>query len=145
MKGLDSTPFEAVRVGIVSSIDRKKGTARVYFGDREDAVSYELKVVSLQTMKNKHYWMPDIDETVICLFLANGHESGYVLGSVYSNVDTPPTDKKEEGVWYEDGTVIKYDMETKTLTISCKGKINIHADDDITVTSKKEITHTSWV
>lgn len=133
-KSLQEVPFESVRVGVVSSVNREKGTARVYFEDREYAVSHDLKVIVPQTMKTKYYWMPDVDETVICLFLANGQETGYIVGSVYSDVDKPhPSigDNDHDAIHFEDGTFVKYEANTRTLYIDCVGDINIRATGDI--------------
>jgi phage baseplate assembly protein V len=128
-------PTQILRLGIVSSIDEKRCTAKVYFEDRDDTVSYDLKIVVPQTMKNKFYYLPNIGETVLCCFLQNGHETGFILGSVYSEVDKPPfEDEKIKGVQFEDGTVIKYDIKTSTLTIDCKNAINIIAPGNVNVT-----------
>lgn len=137
---MSETPFEVVRYGKVSFVDYKKGTARVVFEDRDDSVSPELPVMQKNTLNNKFYWMPEVDETAICLYLANGQETGVIIGTIYSEVDRPPTEKKEDGVWFEDGTFVKYEHETKTLSINCAGKIEIHADEEITITSNRTVT-----
>lgn len=42
----------------------------------------------------KDFWMPAVDDQAICLFVADsggkGIGAGYVLGTIYSTVDTPP-------------------------------------------------------
>lgn len=139
-KSMHETPFDAVKTGRVSSINREKATARVYFEDL-DVVSNDLKVVPFQTMKTKSYWMPSIDEMVVCLF-ADGPETGFVIGSPYSEIDKPPAEVKDKdcvGVWFEDGTVIKYELDTKTLTLDCAGEINILAKQPINIKAESDM------
>ncbi|MCD5324782.1 MULTISPECIES: phage baseplate assembly protein V [Pontibacillus] len=135
---------EILRVGVVASVDATKGTVRVRFEDREDVTSHNLKVIVPQTMKTKYYRMPDIDETVLCCFLQNGIETGYVIGSPYSEVDSPPvSDADLKGVWYEDGTYIEYNAESSTLTIQASNPINLNGavrlDGDIEVTGNIKV------
>lgn len=140
---MTKTPFEAYRYGKVSSVNHKKCTARVVFEDRDDSVSPELPVMQKNTLSDKFYWMPEVDEIAVCLYSANdGQESGVIIGTIYSEVDHPPTDKKEDGVWFKDGTFVKYEHETKTLSINCAGKLTIHADEEITITSNRTVTIT---
>jgi len=42
-----------IRIGIVSSIDAEKGTARVIFDDLDNLVSYNLPILFPATLKNK--------------------------------------------------------------------------------------------
>lgn len=141
-KSMQATPFEAVKIGVVSSINREKATARVHFEDCDDAVSDELSVIPFRTMKTKHYWMPCVGEMVICLFAANGPETGFIIGSAYSEADTPPEDVGEKdcvGIWFEDGTIIKYELETNTLVLDCVGEINIVAKQPITIKAESDV------
>lgn len=139
---MQATPFEAVKVGIVSSINRANATARVHFEDCDDTVSDELSVIPFRTMKTKHYWMPCVGEMVICLFAANGPETGFIVGSAYSEADTPPIDVRETdcvGIWFEDGTVIKYELETSTLILDCGGQINVIAKQPISIHAESDV------
>ena len=86
--GEDALTF--IRVGVVSSIDRSKGTAKVLFEDMGQTVSHDLRVIVKNTMNKKEFWMPDAEEEVLCVFLPNGEEVGFILGSPYSDVDGPP-------------------------------------------------------
>lgn len=131
---LDDTPFEAIRVGVVSSIDRKKSTVRVYFEDREEAVSHDLKVIVPQTMKTKYYYMPDVDETVICGFLASGQETGFILGSVYSEIDKPVPEisddgKTRVGIWIDNDNYIKWVEEDRKFIVKTEKPIEFIVGD----------------
>ena len=126
--------MDIVRVGIVSSVNAEKCKVRVAFDDRDFLVTAELPVVVRGAMKNKEYWMPDVGEQVLVLFLPNSNHEGFVLGSMYNDEDTPP--EKEEymrTMRFEDGTTIRYNTKTHTLYVECKGPITIKADGNVTV------------
>ena len=55
-----------IRIGRVSSIDVNTNTARVAFSDKDDLVSGNLMIVNRGSMVDKDYWIPDIDEQVLC-------------------------------------------------------------------------------
>lgn len=111
-----------LRVGTVSSINEIKSTVRVYFEDRDEETSGDLKVVGLNTMSTKHYWMPDVDEQVLCLFDPWGEGDGYVIGSTYSDIDRNPGEidqskLKARGIWFDDRNYIYFDKEKKEFVI----------------------------
>ncbi len=124
-----------IRVGRVSTINSQNATVRVFFDDKQDSVSYNLPVIVRNSMKNKDFWMPDVGEQVLCLFLPNGNAQGFCLGSFYSDADTPPADDaNKRHIRFADGTSMEYDRETHTLTIQAQGPINISATGNINVT-----------
>lgn len=134
--------FEPLRYGKVSSVDLQKGTARIVFEDRDDAVTAELPVLQKNTMQNKFYWMPQVGETAACLFATDEQETGVIIGTIYSEVDMPPPDAaagKVDGVWFEDGTVIKYDHKSKTLDIKLTGDLTVTATGKITVIDNRGV------
>lgn len=139
---MQEVPFETLRYGKVTAVDRKKCLARVLFEDRDDTVSNWLPVMQKNTMNHKFYWLPDVDEIAVCLFLSNGEESGLIIGTVYSDVDKPVTeisdeDKERHGVWFKDGTFIKYEHDTQTLVINGAKNISIIATDTISIRDKR--------
>lgn len=98
-----------IRSGRISSINPENGTARVVFADKDNLVSYDLPVLQRSTLKNKDYGMPDIGESVVCLFQPNGIAEGFVVGAHYNEEDVPPvTDPDVRMVKFEDGTVVSY-------------------------------------
>ncbi len=126
-----SEPQQILRVGTISSVDKKRCTAKVVFEDQDETVSHDLRIVVPQTMKTKHYWIPDIDEQVLCAFLQNGIETGFIIGAIYSEIppDTPPVeDENIKGVWFEDGTFIRYDTKSSVMTIKATNPIKIIGD-----------------
>jgi len=140
---MENTPFEAIRKGLVSSVNRKNCTVRVYFPDWDEKVSDELPVMQKNTLNTKYYWMPEVDEQVICAFFANGTEEGVVLGAIYSEVDKVPSEflvsDDCDGVLFSDGTLIRYDATNHILLIDVKGEIEIKADKNIRAKTGEKI------
>lgn len=129
---------QMIRIGNVSSINPSAGTVRVAFSDLDDQVTYELPVITRGSKSNKDYWMPDIDEQVLCLFLPNisGHGvcDGFVLGTFYSRVDAPvESSENVHAIKFADGTVIKHDRRTGNLSINATGSIDIVAGGSVTI------------
>lgn len=77
-----------IQIGIVSSVDKSKCTAKVAFESRNTV--RELSIIVRGTIQPKDYWIPVPGEQVLCVFLPNGNDHGFILGSFYSEVDTPP-------------------------------------------------------
>ncbi|MGI6436414.1 MAG: phage baseplate assembly protein V [Syntrophomonadaceae bacterium] len=129
-----------IRVGRVSSINPATGTARVAF-EHQGLVSNDLQVLVPQTLKNKDYFMPDIGEHVVCLFLPTGNQEGFILGSIYSNHDKPAvTDINKRQVKFFDGTRIEYDRSSHTLTVYAVGAVNIAAAGNVNITGDVNVT-----
>ena len=127
-KGTESISYEVVKIGKVSAIDRQKCMARVYFEDRDDFVSSWMPVMQKNTMNHKFYWMPDVDEQVVCLFLPNGHETAIIIGSIYSEADKPVPEIAEEGkdrigIWIDAGNYIKWIEEERTFEIKTENPV----------------------
>lgn len=117
---------QLIRVGIVSSVNPQNCTAKVLFEDQDEAVSYDLFVINHNTQDNQDYWLPDVNEAVLCLFLPIGIETGFILGSYYSEVDKPAnTDPDVRSIRFKDGTVIQYNRETHKLTADCVGDVEV--------------------
>lgn len=132
---------DLIRVGVVSSVNDAAPTARVTFADRDDIVSYDLPVLVKNTKDNKDYWVPEVDEQVLCLFLPSGVEQGFILGSFYSDGVTPPasTGAKRRTV-FGDGTSVEYDRDSHTLTVDVPpsgGNVIVNAQASVTVNSPK--------
>lgn len=152
---------DSIRIGIVSSIDPIKCTAKVTFEDRDDIVSRDLHIVQPFTMNDKAYYMPAVGERVRVLFDPEAPTKGCILGSYYSDNRLPPFgDENKTYVLFEDNTLIEYDKALHKLTIQIpsggensidifaesdidietNGKINIKATKDINVETAKALT-----
>ncbi|WP_421663662.1 hypothetical protein [Lysinibacillus telephonicus] len=117
-----------IRVGKVSSVNRNNCTARVFFEDRDDVVSHDLRVIVKNTMNKKDYWLPDVDEQVVCIFLPNGEETGFIVGSVYSDVDRPPAEisnagEERIGYWIDENNYIKWVAEERKFVVKSENPI----------------------
>jgi phage baseplate assembly protein V len=134
LNGLLETVGQLVRVGVVVSTNFAAATARVQFGDADDLVSYDMQIVFPKTSKDKFYNMPDTGDQVVCLFLPNGLEQGFILGSVYSTVDVPPVQSPDKDhITYSDGTVIEYDRAAHVLTANVQGTATIQSTGLLTI------------
>lgn len=67
---------DIVKIGIVSSRDTDKRTARVKIQD-QGRVTGDLQVVQTSSV-----WMPDIGQWVLCLFIPGGEGDGFILGGI---------------------------------------------------------------
>ena len=106
------------RVGHVSSVDPAAGTVRVVFDDKQGLVSYNLPVLQRNTLKNKDEAWPDPGEHVVCLFLGNGLEQGFVLGAIYDRKNRPPIgDQDVRAITFEDGTTVKVDRKNHRVDV----------------------------
>ncbi len=87
---LEEALKNVLRVGTVVVRDEATCRVRVQFRDNDRLVSWWCQVLMKKTHLDKVYWLPDIDEMVICVFLPFGHEQGFVLGSAYNAKDRIP-------------------------------------------------------
>lgn len=132
-----------MKIGVVTAADSEKCRVRVQFPDRDEVVSYWLPVMQKKTLKDKAYWMPDIQEHVVCLMDEND-EFGVVLGAIYSDADTPPVDSQNKcHIVFEDGTVIEYDRSAHKLTATVQGDIEVEATGSLVANISGETTITT--
>lgn len=127
-----------IRVGRVSSVDTKNNTAKVYYPDRDNMLSDDLRILNRASKDDKDYWVPDIDEQVLCLILpnagGNGMQDGFILGSFYSTADVPVENNADKrAIHFKDGGYIVHDRASGDLNIYATGKINIEADGEIKI------------
>jgi phage baseplate assembly protein gpV len=66
-----------MRVGTVSSVRESDRTARVHFAAVRE-ISGNLKVLKA----SGDDWLPEIGDSVLCLFLPNGEGDGVILGVI---------------------------------------------------------------
>ena len=115
-----------IRVGVVSSTDPEAGTARVFFDYQSRVVSYNLQVMTKNSNRNKDYWMPDVGEQVTCVFLPTGIETGFILGSFFSDAAPPPVasqDKRHST--FGDGSIIELDRSTGKMLVKITGDADV--------------------
>lgn len=119
-----------IRLGVVSSKNPSNMTVRVVFDGKENLVSAELPVLNRGSQQVKDYWLPDVGEQVVCLFLpnsnGNGVNEGYVLGSHFSTQDAPvKTGDSIRRIDFGDGSYVEHDRSNGNLTIHATGVVTI--------------------
>lgn len=121
---------EILRVGTVVTKAPDSMHCRVLFPDTptNPVTSYWLPVLVNRAMGDTYYDMPDIGDNVLCAFLPNGMEAGFILGSYYPEKKAPCTDENVYQHKFKDGTYIEYDRNSHKLTASCVGDANISAE-----------------
>ncbi len=86
--------MDTLRLGKISTINYKAGTARVLYTDRDNAVTAELPLLSFE------YRMPAVDDFVLVCHLPNGGAAGIILGPIWNDNNRPPEGK--EGLYRKD-------------------------------------------
>jgi len=71
-----------VRVGKVSSVDARKGTARVAYMDKPDTEGKPLVSAPLKIVSQGGAWLPTVGQFVLCLYLSHGESDGFVIGGI---------------------------------------------------------------
>lgn len=147
---------DLIRIGKVSSIDEGTCTARIAFEDRSNSVSYDLPVIVPLTLNDKCYYMPQIEERVVCIFLPNAPTKGFILGSYHCSTRQPVYGNKNKMyIQFEDKTLVEYDKKEHkfkmhiiessdtsleivskgNVNIECNGSMNIKSDGPIVIES----------
>lgn len=124
-----------MKIGLVVAIDPATGRVRVQFQAQDALVSAWLPVLQQKTARDQAYWLPDLDEQVVCLMDAH-EEFGVVIGAIYSARDVPPVasgDKRH--VRFADGTTLEYDRAAHRLTANVKGTLEAVVDVSARVVS----------
>ena len=123
--------MDNIRVGKVSSVNYYNGTVKVIFEDKKNIVSNNLPCLSFE------YNMPQVGDMVLCVFLGNGIKNGFCIGTYFDNSKTPQNPGKN--LYYKEilgETVVMYDKNTKTLTITAD---NIVFDGNLVVNGNVNI------
>jgi phage baseplate assembly protein V len=142
-----------LEVGTVKEVLADKGKVIVHFAQHDEQDSYELSVLYANTLNNKHYRLPDVDEQVVVLTDEN-MEEGVILGSIYSDVDQPPlNDPNKYHFCWDDGTTVEYDRKAHklklkvsssgTIEIECEGNVSVQTDKSLKLEAEQKIALTA--
>lgn len=108
----------SMRVGIVSSVDENDCTVRVRFPDLSGIVSAPLQMVMPFTQRNHAYFLPDVNDQVVCIFLGNGIEHGFCIGAVYSKKNPPVCRNKDRYyIEFDGGAHVLVDRAQKVIQV----------------------------
>lgn len=99
------------RFGVVAEVDAARARVKVRLPEQADLLTTWIPVASPLAHQDRVLALPRVGAQVALLTDAQC-EDGVCLGSIYSNPDPVPadTDGQQFGVWYEDGTVVRYDQ-----------------------------------
>lgn len=125
---MDGEARDLVKEGVISEVYPERHSARVTFEDKDNVVSAELPIVTTWALDNKSYALPDVGETVLCVFATNDGTTGegWIIGSRFHEKSTPNANSQDVArIDFKDGTFIEYDREKHSLTIECTGDITI--------------------
>jgi phage baseplate assembly protein gpV len=70
-----------IRVGTVNSVDSVNRTARVAFHDKPGVDGRPLISAPLAIL-NYSLWIPEIGQTVLCVYLPQGEGDGIMIGGL---------------------------------------------------------------
>ncbi len=113
------------RIGRISSIDFERGMVQVLYNDRSGSVTKSIPVLNF----NGEYKMPAVDDMVLVLHMSNGTAMGIVMGSFWNDKNRPA--ESGEGLYRKElgkeqgEAFIRYDSDTKTITIKADAAVNI--------------------
>lgn len=123
-------------IGIVTERDPTTYRIRATLPEYDDMLSPWCSVLAAKTNQDKHAALPDVGEQVVIL-LELDLNRGFVVGAVYSDVDTVPTTDGDTTITkFSDGAYVAYNRKTHTLTVLTSGTINVSASTiNITATT----------
>lgn len=133
---------QIVRVGFVTARQPETHRLQVQFRDTTTAAltSDWLPCLVARASKDLAYDLPDIGDQVLCLFMPNGLEQGYVIGAMYGKQTPPVADAEKTHRTFKDGTVLEYDRAAHKLTIDVKGDVELTTTGNVTATVKGNLT-----
>lgn len=126
---------EILRVGIVVTKDPKNMRCKVLCSDTPTSplITHWLPVLVTRAFEDTYYDLPDIGSKVLCIFLPNGMEAGFILGSYYPDDRSPCADEDMYQHKFKDGTYIEYNRKEHKLTASCVGDVDIVAQKNVKI------------
>lgn len=74
---------DLIRIGQISSINYKNGTAKVVYPELDDAVTDDLPFLSFE------YMMPAIGDQVLVVHKAGAMHEGVIVGQIFENDNLP--------------------------------------------------------
>ncbi len=149
IEALQATVSQMFRVGKVVARIPGKQAVRVEFEDADTGgkglVSYELPILVHKALEDKEYWMLDLDEQVVCLFLPYALQQGFVLGAFNSTADKVPVDDNDVRHFeFKDGSSFSYNRKEHLLSGHVVGgSARLSVDKDVEITAGGKIAATA--
>lgn len=102
-------------VGIIQNINITDYTATVQLPEYENQITEGLQILSPITFGNKITSIPKVNTPVFCIFLGDGTERGFIIGSYFSEKNVSNSQEDE----------YKIDFQGASLTIKEDGNIEL--------------------
>lgn len=120
-----------VRYGTVEEADYEKAKVKIKCGDQ---VTGWIPWMMQRSGKYRNWDPPEVGEQVVMLAPDGDPSQGVMLGAV-SQDSSPPAGESVDvrRTDYGDGTVAEYDRNSKVMSITCEGDLNITCKGNITV------------
>lgn len=114
--------MDIMRVGYVSSVDKKKGMVSVTYSGKDTSTTELLPYLTF----GGEYKLPKIKDMVLVAHLSNGVASAVVIGGFWNKSNKP--DIKDTTVWKKfisEGAYMEFEKNTLTihaprLVLSCQ-------------------------
>lgn len=135
---LEDKVNELIRHGVVVKRDEKNMRVCVIFSDTvtNPLTTNWLPVLLPRASGDCYYDLPDIGDKVLCLFLPNGIDTGFVLGSFYGENKSPITNGDIYFHKFKDGTYLEYNRKEHKLIASCVGDVELSAQKNVSITAQ---------
>jgi len=117
---------------IVTERDPAKMRVRAKIEDEDGIETYWLDILSSSSSTTKSFNMPDEGDQIWAMIDAKGEE-GFVAGSRYNDVDTPPFNTNDDLGSTGDGWSIHVNKSNGDMTISTPGTVKITASKIILI------------
>jgi phage baseplate assembly protein V len=113
-----------MQIGTITEVNNKKALAKVLVDER---VSDWLPVLSIASAFKKHFIPIKIDDQVMVLNPYGNNENGFILRGIFYSEQNVPTGAGDnsEVIEYADGTLLKFDIENKIISINTPSEITI--------------------
>lgn len=105
---------DLIRIGRISALNYKEGTAKVVYKDRDDMVTGDFPLLATE------YMMPKVDDMVLVLHFKNCKARGVIIGPIWNDNNRPEINGK--------GKYLKR-MTDKASFKAEDGTLEINAED----------------
>ena len=131
-----------LRYGLINELGTGSnlGFARVFF----DELNIKSDWLSLPTTGSKGIksWVTFPEKTQVAVLMHRDGEQGEIIGSTWSEIDSPPlfANDHNRGIEFPDGTKIYYDWKSQKLTIDTGIFGNIEITGNVKINGNIEAT-----
>jgi len=130
--------MENMQIATITEVDNKKALAKVVADGRP---SDWLPVLSIASAFKRHFIPVKVKDQVLVLNPHGNNSNGFILrGIFFSDTDVPSgAGDNSEVIEYSDGTLLKFDIDKKLISIDTPNSLNLNVGGDINIVSKGTI------